>query len=68
MRSVASVSQAADAETLPVGRPWSCAADAADVERRFRLDRDGWRRRIRCARRTSHDAADPVAPDGRWTA
>jgi hypothetical protein len=54
---------------VPFHRPWSCRPDAADVERRFRLDVAGWRSRILCARRLSHDAADPVAPyhDGRWT-
>jgi hypothetical protein len=59
-----SLAQPAD---VPPHRPWARRRDARDVERRYLLDRDGWRRRILCARRMSHDAADPVAPNGRWT-
>jgi hypothetical protein len=54
---------------VPAGRPWALDHDADVIEARFRLDQAGWRRRIACARRISHDAADEVAPfDGRWTA
>ena len=55
---------------VPYHRPWAWRTDAEDVERRFRRDRAGWRRRIECARRLSHDGADElVAPyHGRWTA
>jgi hypothetical protein len=58
-----------DDVAVPLHRPWARRPDAHDVEVRFRRDRDGWRRRIDCARRTSHDGADPVAPycGGRWT-
>jgi hypothetical protein len=49
-------------------RPWHGRPDAAQLEERFRRDRDGWRRRIDCARRLTHDARDElVAPSGRWT-
>ena len=56
------------ADTIPVPGtptvshhwPWSWRSDAADVERRFRLDRDGWRRRIDCARRLTHDGRDEL--------
>jgi len=61
----ASITQDAD---VPVHRPWARRKDARDVERRFRIDRAGWRRRIDCARRTSHDGTDQAAPyHGRWT-
>ena len=53
-----------DATTIPAGRPWKDVA----TERRFQCDRQQWRRRIACARRLSHDAADElVAPRGRWS-
>jgi hypothetical protein len=54
---------------VPNHRPWATCPDARIIECRFRRDRAGWRRRIDCARRTSHDGADPVAPygGGRWT-
>jgi hypothetical protein len=56
-------------DPVPLHRPWVRRPDAHEVERRFRRDRAGWRRRIDCARRLSHDGADPlVAPyGGRWT-
>jgi hypothetical protein len=54
---------------VPAHRPWAIRPDARAVEIRFRRDRDGWRRRIDCARRTAHDGRDElVAPyAGRWT-
>ena len=56
-------------DSVPQHRPWVRRPDAREVEIRFRRDRAGWRRRIACARRTSHDGADPIAPysGGRWT-
>jgi hypothetical protein len=54
--------------TVPWHRPWARRADAHDVEIRFRRDRDGWRRRIECARRLSHDGRDElVAPRAEWS-
>jgi hypothetical protein len=55
-------------DAVPLDHPWHGRPDAHEVERRFAADRDGWRRRIRCARRLSHDARDElVAPAARWT-
>ena len=67
--SVATVPDGTD--VVPVHRPWAGRADRHVVERRFRIDQAGWRRRIDCARRTSQDGRDElVAPyrGGRWTA
>jgi hypothetical protein len=56
----------ATADDKQILRPWG---DDPEVERRFQLDRQCWRRRILHARRTSYDANDPIAPyHGRWTA
>jgi len=58
----------AESADVPLHRPWARRPDAPEVERRFRRDQAGWRRRIACARRTSHDGRDLVAPyHGRWT-
>jgi hypothetical protein len=46
------------AANVPVHRPWSRRGDGLELERRFRVDQAGWRRRIECARRLSYDAAD----------
>jgi hypothetical protein len=55
-------------DELPQSRPWAQRPDAHTVELRFRRDRAGWRRRIDCARRLTHDARDELAaPAGRWT-
>jgi hypothetical protein len=55
-------------DDVPVHRPWAGRDDARAVERRFRLDKLCWRRRINCARRLSYDARDElVAPGGRWS-
>jgi hypothetical protein len=54
-----------DTDEVPQHRPWG---DDPDTERRFQRDRQQWRRRIKCARRLTHDARDElVAPAGRWT-
>jgi hypothetical protein len=62
------IDSTAEVDEVPLHRPWARRPDAHEVERRFRIDRAGWRRRIACARRTSHDGRDElVAPYGGWT-
>jgi hypothetical protein len=57
-----------EVDDVPLHRPWARRPDAHAVERRFRCDQAGWRRRINAARRMTHDAADElVAPVGRWS-
>jgi hypothetical protein len=66
-KSGSNVSDLADIDTS-MDHPRHGRPDAAELEARFRRDRDGWRRRIDCARRLTHDARDElVAPGGRWT-
>jgi hypothetical protein len=55
-------------DDVPLHRPWARRADARAVERRYRRDQAALRRRIDCARRTSHDGRDELAPAGRWSA
>jgi hypothetical protein len=51
---------------VPSHRPWARRGDAHEVEARFQLDRQAWRHRIECARRTAYDARDDVSPRGGW--
>ena len=47
---------------VPPSRPWAGRADAPETERRFQCNQAGMRRRIDFARRSAHNAADPIAP------